>query len=74
MTENKMENRIEVKSKDLKGQVKAIPSKSYAHRALIAAALADGDSRILFDESSDDIDFTISVLKALGSEISAEEK
>ncbi|NLY73319.1 MAG: 3-phosphoshikimate 1-carboxyvinyltransferase [Tissierellia bacterium] len=64
---------IEVKNKDLKGQVKAIPSKSYAHRALIAAALADGDSRILFDESSDDIDFTISVLEALGSEISAEE-
>ena len=60
---------IRVSGKNLKGNIAAIPSKSYAHRTLIAAALSDTVSKIRFNESSDDIDYTISSLKSLGARI-----
>ena len=44
----------------------APPSKSYTHRALIAAALADGISVIRNPLYSDDIEVTINALKTLG--------
>ena len=53
----------------LAGSVTAIPSKSFAHRLLIAAALADGDCRIFCPGTSDDIEATVSCLSALGAEI-----
>ena len=53
----------------LKGTVRAIASKSYAHRALIAAALADVDTKVICEETSDDILATISCLKSLGARI-----
>lgn len=53
----------------LSGTVEAPPSKSYAHRALIAAALADGTSTIRNLASSQDIEATISALRAIGAEI-----
>lgn len=56
----------------LKGRISSIPSKSFAHRALICAALADGDSRITIEKSSIDIDATRDALTALGADISAE--
>lgn len=52
----------------LSGTVKIPPSKSYAHRALISAALADGISTIHNITHSEDIDATISGLTALGAE------
>ena len=51
------------------GQVTAIASKSHAHRVLIAAALADTDTRILCNEVNEDILATVRCLEALGAYI-----
>ena len=51
----------------LSGTVQIPPSKSYAHRALISAALADGVSVIHNIAHSEDIDATVSGLTALGA-------
>ncbi len=53
----------------LSGRVLAPPSKSIAHRYLIAAALAEGESRIEGISSSEDILATMDCLCALGAEI-----
>lgn len=58
---------IKVYPGKLKGQVQAPPSKSLAHRALICAALADGDSRIRGISGSKDMDATIGCIRALGA-------
>ncbi|MDD7183718.1 3-phosphoshikimate 1-carboxyvinyltransferase [Peptostreptococcus porci] len=60
---------MRVKPSKLEGSVKAIPSKSFAHRALICAAISDGVSQIIFDKTSDDIDATINCLRTLGAKI-----
>lgn len=60
---------IKVSGKNLNGNISAIPSKSYAHRILIGAALSDRVTKIRFKGSSDDIDYTISSLKSLGARI-----
>lgn len=60
---------IQIEAGQLGGSLRAIPSKSYAHRALIAGALAEGVSEIYFHESSEDIDYTIGILKELGARI-----
>ena len=49
--------------------VRAISSKSEAHRALICAALADGDTKIICTDTNADIDATASCLNALGATI-----
>lgn len=54
----------------LKGRVKAIASKSAAHRLLICAALADRPTEILCEELSRDIEATAESLKQMGAEIS----
>lgn len=51
------------------GTVTAPPSKSVAHRALIAAALAQGQSRIIGAGNSKDIAATTAALQALGATI-----
>ena len=51
------------------GEVKAIASKSQAHRLLICAALADKKTRIKCAERSDDIDATVGCLVSLGARI-----
>ncbi len=56
----------------LSGSLPAIPSKSYAHRLLLAAALADGPTQIFCAAISDDILATVSCLKELGCKISYE--
>lgn len=53
----------------LSGVVKAIPSKSMAHRLLICAAMSEGVTRVRCSESSQDIEATIACLKAMGSNI-----
>lgn len=53
----------------LEGVVKAIPSKSQAHRALICAALADAPTRIECEGGSEDISATAACLAALGAGI-----
>lgn len=59
--------------KSIGGSVTAIPSKSDVHRALICAALADRESRVNFACSSQDIDATISCLKALSAKIKTDD-
>lgn len=50
------------------GSVSAPPSKSMAHRALICAALAKGESRIAGISDCEDVSATLDCLRALGAE------
>ena len=52
----------------LQGTVRVPPSKSLAHRAVLCAALAQGESRISNIALSDDIAATLSGVQALGAE------
>ena len=54
---------------ELSGTVRAIASKSVAHRTLIMAALADGPCDVDCLTSSADIDATVSCLEALGAQV-----
>ena len=56
----------------LQGTIAAPPSKSMAHRMLICAALATGNSTVRPIEGSEDILATSDGLRALGAEISPE--
>ncbi len=56
-------------SNSLNGEIIAQPSKSYSHRAFIAASLADGISIIKNPLTSGDVKITMNVLKSLGVKI-----
>ena len=58
-----------IKPSELSGNIRAISSKSDVQRALIAAALAKGKTKVHFTTLSDDIKATVSVLSAMGAEI-----
>ena len=58
----------------LSGGVDIPPSKSSAHRALICAALAEGESRVEPYCSSEDIKATAACLKNLGMKIEEDKK
>ena len=53
----------------LGGTLSAIASKSDAHRLLILAAFSRGETRLVMEQRSEDIDATISCLRALGATI-----
>lgn len=53
----------------LSGEINAPPSKSYTHRAIICASLANGTSTIENPLISDDTKATITACEALGAEI-----
>ncbi len=53
----------------LRGEIRAIPSKSDAHRLLICAALSDAPTFVGCPETSEDIDATVRCLTALGAGI-----
>ena len=53
----------------LGGRFRAIPSKSDAHRLLIAASLAANPTQVLLSSRSADIDATVSCLRALNTTI-----
>lgn len=61
---------ITIKPSILKGEITVPPSKSVAHRLIISAGLADGESVISNIYMSKDIEATIEAMKALGAEIS----
>ncbi len=61
--------KVIVRQSALCGKMAAPPSKSAAHRAVIAAALADGQSVIENVDLSSDISATIGACKALGASI-----
>lgn len=58
-------NRI-IENKKLHGEISAITSKSYAHRAIFCAALAKGESIIEIDDLSKDIEASLNAIKSLG--------
>ena len=67
-----MSSDVKVSPRKLNGAVRAIPSKSQAHRALICAALADKPTTIECEGGSDDITATLDCLSALGAKIERE--
>ena len=57
----------------LSGKIKAISSKSHAHRVLICSALANEPTKINCNVLSKDITATLECLKMLGADIKTEE-
>ena len=55
------------------GKIKAIASKSAAHRALICAAFGNKSTNIVCEEINDDISATVRCLCALGAKITRKE-
>ncbi len=53
----------------LQGKISIIPSKSQAHRLLICAAFAQGETRLICPATNEDIEATAACLRALGAQI-----
>lgn len=53
----------------IKGCVEAIPSKSFAHRLLICAAMSDNETDIVCGSMSEDIKATMACLNSLGGSV-----
>lgn len=64
---------ILIRPSKLKGEIDAISSKSFAHRALILAGLCENPTNIYINEFSKDINVTIEALKNLGVKIEKNE-
>lgn len=60
---------IRITPAPISGSIEGIASKSFAHRALICASLAKGESKIKINTTSADIEATVSCLKNLGAVI-----
>ena len=60
---------IKIGKRQLQGDVTIPASKSDVHRLLIAAALADAPTEILFQGYSEDIDATIRCIQELGAKV-----
>jgi 3-phosphoshikimate 1-carboxyvinyltransferase len=58
-----------VRPSPVKGSIQAPPSKSYAQRAIAAAALARGRSEIYFPGRSDDVRAALEVVEQLGAQV-----
>lgn len=61
--------KVLIRPKKLSGTINVVPSKSYSHRAIIAASLADGVSLIKNVMFSNDILRTIDCCRAFGAKI-----
>ena len=61
--------KVLIRPKKLSGKIDVVPSKSYSHRAIIAASLAEGTSVIKNVIFSNDILRTIDCCKAFGAKI-----
>ena len=57
----------------LVGEIRAIPSKSQAHRLLICAAFSDSETVLECPQTNEDIEATARCLNALGAEITRTE-
>ena len=60
---------ITIQPRLLRGEAKAIPSKSQAHRLLICAAFADNVTQLICPDTNRDIEATVDCLNALGAQI-----
>jgi 3-phosphoshikimate 1-carboxyvinyltransferase len=58
--------KVSIHKSEVKGDVRAPSSKSYTIRGLICAALAGGESEIVYPLSSDDTEACLSVLRKVG--------
>lgn len=65
---------VHIQPTKISGTVLVPPSKSMAHRMIIAAALAEGTSEIRNIQLSDDIKATLSAIEALGAEVKSQEE
>jgi 3-phosphoshikimate 1-carboxyvinyltransferase len=65
--------RLRITPSKVSGGVSAPPSKSYTHRAVIVAALADGESLIADPLLADDTNYTIDACRALGAEVEVQD-
>lgn len=65
---------VKIEPTALKGKVKAPPSKSFAHRAVISAFLSGEECRISNIKLSNDIAATLSCIKSLGAKYDYDEK
>lgn len=61
--------KIRIENKSLAGKVQAISSKSYAQRAIFAALLAKGESKIQMNTTSADIDVALCLVEELGGKV-----
>ncbi len=64
-----MSMKVEIAKRRAQGVIVAPPSKSYGHRLLICAALAEGQSRLYRPGENQDILATMDCLRALGADI-----
>lgn len=64
---------LRILSRSLNGNVMAQPSKSMAHRAIICAALAKGESKIDNVVISDDINASLGAVSSLGAVVDIED-
>ena len=64
---------VTINPKKLSGEISIPPSKSMSHRAIIAASLSDGMSKITNVILSDDIIATINAMKNFGVEIEVQD-
>ena len=60
---------VHIRKGSAQGSVSAPPSKSFAHRALICAALAEGTSTLRGVGASEDVLATLDCVRALGAEV-----
>ncbi len=60
---------VTIRPKKLKGEVSVPPSKSVAHRLVIAAALAKGTGKVENLSLSKDITAAVNAMRALGAKI-----
>ena len=64
--------RVKLRPTTLRGAVSAPPSKSQAHRLILAAALAKGTCSVDHITESDDIRATIDAVRAMGGDVRME--
>ena len=62
-------SKVNIKPSKASGEIMVPPSKSYAHRLLIAAALSAKPTTVSNIDLSNDIIATINCLKALGKNV-----
>lgn len=60
---------ITIQPRRLHGSIRAIPSKSQAHRLLICAAFSDGETALICPDTNRDIEATAGCLRSLGADI-----
>ncbi len=65
--------KVEIRAGTARGTIKAPPSKSMAHRLLICAGFAEGESVICGVDPSEDVLATMDCLRAMGAELAMED-